>query len=403
MPLRTIEQQIRIRHNEEPGFFPLSYSRIDGYKRCKLRYKYENIDKLGRVSGEHADLGSAAHTFQEVLLTDGIEKAADMARAMVPLGKSKAWLNAKAIIESIEYKKDHLYLSERSLHWEWPATKLMPDAQSSRAEQIGVSSSEVYTIQLEAKIDLLFVNTEAKSIEIIDGKSGRQVDTKLDENVQGKIYAITVLENLGDLDIERILFTQAQWHFGRLVTVEYSREELVEYKAQIEAIGRQMLNESEYKPTPGNHCHWCPFVMRCDAAQKILPPLVEIAGEKLPSVITSDEEAAAIGQGVIHLEEIVKRYKEAIRGYVKETKRPIKIGEGGWDWFRRSTLKVEDLDVLIKLASEKKINISAFLSFNNRTGKTLVKHHPEFLEGLVEDQYPFFDFKAKLNEDDDDS
>lgn len=402
MPLRTEEQQLRIRKNEEPGFFPLSYSRIDSYKRCARRYKYENIDKLGRESGDYADLGSAAHVFQEVMFTDGIDAANDAARAMVPLSKSQEWMNAKAVIESIVIKKDHLFLAEGRMHWEFPAIKEMKDANSQRANELGISSSEVYTIQIEAKIDQLFVYPDTKTIEIIDGKSGTQVpnETELKQNVQGKTYAVVVLENLAGLDIETVIFTQAQWHYGKLVSAKFSIEELGEYKQQLMAIGQEMLNEQKYEPTTGNHCHWCPFVLMCDAAQKKLPKMVKIAGVELPPVITNDEEAEQIGQGVIHLEEVLKRFKAAIRGYTEETGKPIRIGEGGWGKFRRSTLKIDDLSVLLKKAEEDKVDLTPYLSFNNKTGKTLIKDHPKLKQGLVEEHYPFFDFKAKLNEDD---
>lgn len=386
MTLRTQEQQLRIRKGEEPGFFPLSYSRIASFDKCRLRYKYENIDHLGRVSGDAAALGTAAHTFQEILATEGIDKANDIARALVPLSKSVEWMNAKEIIESIVIKKDFLFLAEGRLHWEFPAEK---DGQD-------------YVIQVEAKIDQLFVYPEKETIEIIDGKSGTQVPTEyeLKQDVQGKTYAVVVLENLADLGIKKVIFTQAQWHYGRLVSAEYSIDELIEYRYQLMAIGQDMLNETRFEPTPGNHCHWCPFVFKCDAAQKMLPQMVEIAGLQLPPAITTDEQAVQIAKGVLHLEEIIKRFRAAIKGWTEETGSVIKIGEGGFGKMRRSTLKIADLKLLQETAAEKNIDFQAFLSFNNKTGKTLVKNHPEFLEGLVEEYYPFFDFKAKLGEDD---
>ena len=402
MTLRTEEQQLRIRKNEEPGFFPLSYSRIKTYTDCKRRYRYENIDKLGRISGDAADLGSAAHVFQEVMFTDGIEAANMAARAMVPLSKSQEWINAKTIIESIVIKKDFLYSAEARIHWEFPAIKQMTDANSQRANELGISSSEVYTIQIEAKIDQLFVYPEQSTIEIIDGKSGAQVpnERELQNDPQGKLYGVVVLENLRELGIKKVIFTQAQWKYGRLVTVSYSLDELEEYKYQIMAIGQEILNEQEYEPSPDTHCHWCPFVLMCDAAQKMLPKSVNIAGLELPPVITNDAEAELIGKGVIHLEEIAKRYRAAIRGYVKETGKPIKVGEkGGWGWWKRSTLKIDNLSLLFETANAIGIRLDAYLSFNNKVGKTLVKKNPTLMEGLVEEQYPFFDYKENIEKD----
>lgn len=395
MTLRTQEQQLRIRKNEEPGFFPISYSRIKTYMDCKRKYKYENIDKLGRISGDKADLGSAAHVFQEVMFTDGIEAANAAARAMVPLSQAQEWINAKTIIESIVIKKDFLFSAEARMHWEFPAEKT----------EKGLDFQNVvpYTVQVEAKIDQLFVYPDLHTIEIIDGKSGRQVpnETELKSDPQGKLYGVVVLENLKELGIKKVIFTQAQWKFGRLVTVEYSVEELEEFKQQIMAIGQEMLNEQEYAPDPDTHCQWCPFVLNCDAAQRMLPKTVEIAGIELPPVITNDEEAERIGKGVLHLEAILKRYRAAVRAYTKETGQTVKVNDGGWDFWTRKTLKIADLKKLLEVSEQEGINIAPYLSYNNKAGKTLAKNNPILLEeALVEEQYPFFSHKAKLGDDD---
>jgi len=397
LTLRTEEQQLRIRKNEEPGFFPLSYSRAKTYDDCALRYKYENIDKLGRISGDAADLGSAAHVFQEVMFTDGIEAANAAARAMVPLAKSVEWMNAKTIIESIVIKKDNLFGAELRMHWEFPVEHTGFDVDHD-------GSRETIIVQVEAKIDQLFVYHEENTIEIIDGKSGSQVpnEKELQADSQGKLYAVVVIENLGDLGIKKVKFTQAQWKYGRLITVEFSIEELEEFKHTFMAKAAKIINDQEFEPQPDTHCHWCPFVLNCNAAQRMLPQMVEIAGLKLPPVITTDEEAEQIAKGVLHLEEIAKRYRAAIRGYTKETHKNVRVGEkGGWGWFKRSTLKIGDLSLLLETASAMGIKLDAYLSFNNKVGKTLVKDHPDLMEGLVEEQYPFFDYKANTEKDDD--
>ena len=106
------EKQLRIRRNEEPGYYPFTYSRADRYKDCAAWFKFEYIDKLGYVGSDKAELGTALHVFQELLFTDGIERANEIATAMVPLSMSEDWENAKAIIEQITIKKDFLFAAE---------------------------------------------------------------------------------------------------------------------------------------------------------------------------------------------------------------------------------------------------------------------------------------------------
>jgi hypothetical protein len=379
------EKQARIRHNEEEGYFPLSYSRMDRYEDCPRWYHYENIEKLGRIGGEAADLGNALHKFQEILFSDGIEEANKLATAMVPLSASEEWANAKKIIEKIVLKKDHLYSAETPYRWEFEVKK-----------KDGTS----VIVQFEAKIDQFFVFYDDGIGEIIDGKSGRKVTENIENNPQGLAYGVSVIEALPDLDLHKIIFTQAQWRYGRLVSTSFTIDELHNYKMQIEAKAEQMVNDTEFAPKPGNQCMWCPFALRCDAAQKMLPKLVEFHGTILPPIISDDSDAQKVAAGVIHLETILKLYRASLQGFVREFGTPVTLGEKTYDFHKHKTWKIENLKTLVGIAEENEIDLSNVISYNNQTGKTLLKKHPELKDAMYEDQWSKFEYAAPEDEED---
>jgi hypothetical protein len=381
------EKQKRIRQGTEKGYYPISYSRIDRYEECPAWFKFEYIDKLGHIGSDKAELGTALHVFQELLFTDGIEKANEIATAMVPLSMSEDWENARKIIEQIAIKKDNLYAAEARFHYEFPVLKV--------GEEV-----ETVTIQVEAKIDQLFVYADQGIAEVVDGKSGRNVEKDVEHDAQLKLYGLTVLKNLEGLDVHTIVGTQAQWRLGRLPSASWSKEQLEEFGQTIERKAAVMVNDQEFVPKPGTHCMWCPFVLRCDAGQKYLPKEVTIGGKTLPVIIDNPETAQRVGEGILHLEAMLARYKNSLRGFIKEFRSPVRVGEKTFDWHRHYTYKLSDLEGFIRFGSENNLDLSPYVSFNNTTGKTLIKNHPEAKESLVSTQWEKFEFRNPGEEED---
>ena len=382
------EKQKRIRRGEEPFYFPITFSRIDRYQDCPRWYQFEYKDKLGHIGSDAAELGTALHVFQELLFTDGIEKANEIATAMVPLTMSEEWQNAKAIIEQITIKKDFLYAAEAKLRYEFKSIRVPKEG-----------APEPWTIQNEAKIDQLFVYHDQHTLEVIDGKSGRQVEKEVAKDMQLKLYCLTALKNLEDLDIRTVIGTQAQWRFGRLASATWTLDEMQEFDVMIERIATAMLNDEEFDPKPETHCMWCPHALRCDAAQTLLPKEVTIGDKTLPVIIDNDETATKVGEGILHLEAILARYRNSLRGFIREFRTPVRVGEKTFDWHRHATLKIGSLGDLLERANDSSIDLSPYISFNNTTGRSLIKKYPEIKEALVESQYEKFEYRKPGEED----
>jgi hypothetical protein len=330
-------RQRRIRAGIEEGWYPVTHSRMARYQLCPRFYRYEYEDKLPRPGGPSADLGTLAHQYSEIVANDGYDAAAAIARITIPFDKRKEFLAIKNVIDAIELKRDFLYESEYTVHRTWSVLRKRDNA--------------TLTVQYEGRIDLLFLFPERHMVEVIDGKSGRNVGDVLSDDPQGASYLSAVRESFADLDLHSFLFTQAQWRMGRLVTVEFTEEDLDIYDRQMRATTEQMVNDNEFKPRPGAHCHWCPYSLRCDVGQRFLgDQVVNLLGREVGIYLTDYEDAVRLASVIPHLEAQVKRLKDALKGYVRDNQVDRLQYDGGY-WAMKPVEKREwigGLDELLK-------------------------------------------------------
>lgn len=299
--------QRRVRSGFYPNeWFPISHSQIAVYDTCPKRYYFENVVRLEKESGEAAELGNDLHGIQLEIAELGIEGARNFVSAMVSLSKTREWKKLKEALDQIAIKREYLLSAEQRHHWTWPVRREYDDRELK--------------VQFEAKIDLVFLNPFENWIEIIDGKSSDDVAANVDHDQQGLTYASILSTNLElapFFESAQIIFTQAQWAKGRLVSTTFSLDELREWLRFLKEKVKRIVNDIDYEPRTGVHCQWCPFIFKCEAAQKKLPPVVRIAERDLPVNIASLDEAQQAAEGVAYLRAIVRRLESGLAGYLR--------------------------------------------------------------------------------------
>jgi hypothetical protein len=298
--------QKRIRSGFYPDeWFPISHSQIERYELCPRWYEFENIKRLGRESGHAASIGTELHDIQRELAELGLEGTRTYLSAMVPLTRSKDFKLLRDALEQVYIKREYLYSTEATYHWEW-------EAQRDR-------DGKLLKVQFEARPDFIFIDPIEGQLEIVDGKSSKDVLPEIDDDPQGLSYSV-VVTNLPEFDLfasQDILFTQIQWAKGRTVSTIFSVDKIVEWGEFLKNKTKAILNDEEFKPQTGVHCQWCPFILKCDAGQKKLPELVEIADMELPAHIDNWEDATRIAEGLAYLRAFYLRYEKALAGYMR--------------------------------------------------------------------------------------
>lgn len=350
------EEQIKIRRGEHPDFFAMDHSRLSLFYRCPAWYDFQYNKHLPRVSGDAAEVGSAAHNFMELFVTQGLEVARAYVALMLPLGKQVELQKIKNAIEKIEFKGKP-YATERRFHFYWPV--------------IREKDGKILNVQFEAKIDILYLHIEDFEAEVIDGKSGRNLSSNIDNDPQGAAYSLAVIRSneLEHFGITNIIFTQAQWVTGKLVSTQFSRKDIEVYERQLHATVNEIVNAERFRPRPGSYCQFCPYIFHCPVGSRLIPTIWNLAGKDLPVRISSPEEAAQVGEQVVYLDAITKRYRDALKGYLFANQADIEIDSGRWT-----------LEVVASRSFE-----------GGMTG--VLKRHPEEADSIKESHYSKLKFE----------
>jgi hypothetical protein len=372
--------------------YPLSYSRIARYQTCPRWYKFESVEDLGSTTGEAARLGTALHEFHQTAATDGIETAYRVMSAMVTFSKSRDFQYMRDVAAQLVTKKDALYGVEVPVNWAFDILR--------RNE----SGDELIRVEFQSYLDFLFVYPDGV-VEIVDGKSGRQLSDDISDDPQGKSYGVGILKHplLQGLNIWKVIFTQAQWRLGKLVSTSFTLADLQEHEAHIQAIAEEIVNDQKFAPSPGIHCSYCPFVFKCDAANKMLPKTFEFNGSEFPVILNDDNERDFV-RGYLQLQAIYYRYSDIIRGRVKESGVPVSGPDGRtFDYHTSRSKRVSDASGLIHEAERLGVepdDLSDAISLSKKAGK-LIKDNPTLRDYTKEISYVKWGYR-KPDEDDED-
>ena len=265
-------------------YAPYSPSKLALYELCPARWRMKYVEKLPDPSGPAAQLGKAVHDAVAYLLK-GDEEAALSAIAGAPDYEEakKLFNNIKWLMSDLRRETD---LIATEVRFAMDAEFNIVDFRSSEAVFRGI-------------IDLLTYNGE--EVWIIDWKTGRaDPDPK-----QLVLYAFA----LSQLGVPQKFGPITKVRFGLIRSREWldfplnEAEDFGIVEAWLKRKIREIETDNEFKPRPGPHCAYCPYINRCVTAKEL-------------HEITDPIEALRRAE---MLSELAKRYKAFAREYVKNT------------------------------------------------------------------------------------
>jgi hypothetical protein len=356
----------RIRAGVEPGYVPITFSRIKRWKECAYGEQQENrIPDRIRGHGEKADIGTAVHLVLEAE-AKGTEPDLEQLAKLIPLDSREDYdfflRSAKKFAPINEERPHALFLEDDARFiWEFPVTK---------------DDGSVVIAQVETKMDMLKIMTTEKLAEVVDYKTGRVVSDTVDDDPQGKLYCAAITESEIGRDIEWFDFIQPQLRFWKPgPTARWSRRDIEEFKVLFKMDVEAYVRESRFDTRPGNHCHWCSVAFRCPQGQKMLKygiqgVEIKVGGHTTP-IVTTDEEARAVAQTVIQMKAAVEQIDGWLRAYVKQTGKNIDLGDGtNYGSQIKSSLKLppEAYDAARQILQESGFNFDDYIRWDMSEG-----------------------------------
>jgi DNA helicase II / ATP-dependent DNA helicase PcrA len=233
----------------------LSYSQLDTFKGCPLKYNYRYLMKVPVPSSHAANFGSAVHETLNhfyMRLKRGDEVSLEVMKRLY----EKNWIPYG--YDSIEHENirrekgweilENFY-EQNSKPWVVPAYLERP---------FNLKIGEHWLNGRIDRIDKL----EDGTYEVIDYKTGRLKERmNLDRNLQLSIYALACR------DILKMPVSKLSLYYledAQKVSTTRSEEQLSKVHSELSGLIGEM-QASEFSPTPGFHCQWCDFKMICPA------------------------------------------------------------------------------------------------------------------------------------------
>lgn len=236
-----------------------SYSALNVYNQCPLKYKFQEIDKIKTSKSRDMVFGTIIHGALKFFHQAG-KFAAPALPEVIAYFESR-W---KEEIFGAEFEGQSLFAEGKAI-----LEKYYKDNADKKASPIALElhfEAPVGDHIIAGNIDRID-KAEDSSFEIIDYKTSRRLPSQeaVDGDLQLAIYQMGFLKRWPQIDSPIKLSLYFLQHGIKLSSrrkpedVEETKEKILLYIGQIE----KAIKENDFKPLPGPLCDWCEHQKLC--------------------------------------------------------------------------------------------------------------------------------------------
>lgn len=239
----------------------ISYSTLDTYQNCPLKYKFREVDKIKEPKSKEAVFGTLIHAVMKYIHTPAIlsptlEQALDY--------YSKGW-NSEVYENELEERAaftQGIAIIQKYLEHTKPSDYNIIDLESRFALEIGNEQTGMHTVS--GIIDR--IDKTDDGYEIIDYKTTRKMPSqdKVDNDIQLSIYLKAFLnrypKEVNNLD--KITVSLYYLKHGVKLSSKRTKEQLEQLeKTFLDVI--HLIEEEKFDPILSPLCDWCGYQKIC--------------------------------------------------------------------------------------------------------------------------------------------
>ena len=292
-----------------------SYSALDTYKTCPLKYKFQAIDKISAPKSVEAVFGSAIHSslkfmFERKPLYPTIDEVIDFfADKWTKSTQTIAWKNPekKEIQEKFLFEEGVKMLKnfyKKNQPWKFNTVELenrfvltLEDKQNQTTHTIG------------GIIDRIDKNQETNEYEIIDYKTSKKMPPQesLKNDLQLFLYHMAIAKRWPLFPIPKIKLSLYFLKHNEKISILATMENVKETKQKVLSIIKEIeerKKENNFPPTPGPLCDWCGYKKIC--------PMFSHEYKKQEMPVKSEEEIASAIKEFFEIKETDEKNKKRI-------------------------------------------------------------------------------------------
>jgi RecB family exonuclease len=246
----------------------LSYSKLNTYRQCPLRYRFTYKDRLPRRPRRLFRAARRVHTALMTWLTYARDGAPSLAAVLQAYDRAWDGERQPQVRDLREYGEGEEILREfHEANWERPCAPVFLE------QKFEISLADH---RLTGAIDR--VDAGASGYEVIDYKLDRELRTQraVDDDLQLSIYHLALREAHG---IEPEALSLYFLRHNIKVTTSRSAADIQDLRDWVANMGDEITRDREWTPCPGQWCAHCDFRSYCPAVSADPLP-VPLAAER---------------------------------------------------------------------------------------------------------------------------
>lgn len=239
-----------------------SFSQIQTYLTCPLKYKYQYILKIPTAAGSAASFGTSIHAALQFFYQQHMQNLQPTLTTLLELYKAN-WVPIG--YGSKKYEQEMKQEGERILRefYNTYHSKEITVAGLEQSFKIKIEEG----IYISGKIDRIDYLHGGK-IEIIDYKTGKvPTDAELKKEMQLSLYARAATDpSLFGKPLDKITVSYIYFQENKKVSFTKTQKDLDVVISTIEDVVSK-IKVGKFDAHTGPWCSWCPFKINCEAWQ----------------------------------------------------------------------------------------------------------------------------------------
>ena len=246
-----------------------SYSSLNTYQQCPLKYKFQEIDRIKAAKGPEAIFGNIIHNclkfmFERTPLYPASDEIIDRFWLLWGERKSKIEISLE---EDKAYAEEGVLILKKFYKHNQPWNFNVLDLES-RFEILIPDSDAGENHILAGIIDRVDKNN-GDAYEIIDYKTSRRMPSQenLDNDLQMSIYHLGIIKRWPHIRPENVKLSLYFLKHGEKITTSRSEENLEKTKkfivGLINEIKNRIQNNCDFPAFPSPLCGWCGYKPLC--------------------------------------------------------------------------------------------------------------------------------------------
>ncbi len=241
----------------DDGRVRLSFSRIDTYQQCSLRFRYRYVDQLPGKTATYLSFGTSVHSALELFherTLFGMPSEEDLLSFLFDHWDSSGYAKVSRERQLDDYRRAQTVLQR---YHRRVADSYRPAADTEKWFELPVGDEAMVV----GSIDRVDVDDDG-DLHVVDYKTGKLRDReKVRGSLQLAIYALACEHLYGRLPASVALdYVVADVE----VRVPVAELDLDGARAAVRDTAREILAES-FEPTPTRLCDWCDHQSVCPA------------------------------------------------------------------------------------------------------------------------------------------